>query len=152
MFRVVIRRIFGAVLAIGIVFSAQAQAHASSAEDSMLGELNDARRAYGLTALRDSSLLSESASSYSRYMLARDYFGHLSAVRTSSKFTLKGEVLAWHSGSNPRVGPTVASWLGSPSHRRVILHPRMRYVGAGMARGRLGGGTATVWTIHFGRL
>ena len=118
----------------------------------MVAEINDARRSQGVPALRESPLLSESSSSYSRYMLARDYFGHLSSVRASNKFSLKGEILAWHSGSKARVGPTLRSWLGSPSHRRVILHPSMRYVGAGMARGRLGGGDATVWTVHFGRL
>ena len=118
----------------------------------MLAEIDDARRARGLPALRYSPLLAESASSYSRYMLARDYFGHLSSVRTSGKFTLKGEVLAWRSGSNPRVSPTLSSWLRSGSHRAVILHPKMRYVGAGMERGQFGGGLATVWTVHFGRL
>jgi len=148
MFRVV-RLILGAGLAAGFAFPAVA--HASPAEESMVGEINDARRAHGVPALHESPLLSESASSYSRYMLARDYFGHLSSVRTSDKFTLKGEILAWHSGSNPRVGPTFGRWMRSGGHRAVILHPKMRYVGAGMARGSLSGTGATVWTIHFGR-
>jgi len=149
MFRVV-QLILGAVLAVGFALPALAQA--SSAEQSMLAEIDDARRANGLQALRESPLLSDSASSYSRYMVVHDYFGHLSAVRASDKFTIKGEILAWHSGSNPRVGPTLASWMRSPSHRRVLLHPKMRYVGAGMVRGRFGGGTGTVWTVQFGRL
>ena len=106
MFRVVVRAMAGAIVTAGVAFPAHV--HASSAEESMLAEINDARRANGVPALRESPLLSESASSYSRYMLARNYFGHLSAVRASGKFTLKGEILAWHSGSNARVGPTLA--------------------------------------------
>jgi uncharacterized protein YkwD len=147
---VVRRPIFGAVLA--LAFAVPAYAHAAPAEDTMRAEINDARKAGGLPALRESPLLSKSAASYSRYMLARDYFGHLETVRASSKFAIRGEVLAWYEGSNPRVGATVRTWLSSPAHRMVILHPRMRYVGAGLERGQLGGRFATVWTIHVGSL
>ncbi len=118
----------------------------------MRAEINQARKARGLGALRESPLLTKSSGSYSRYMLARDYFGHLETVRASTKFTLRGEVLAWHSGSNPRVGATLRSWTTSPAHRAVIFHPRMRYMGAGLARGQLNGRFATVWTIHVGSL
>ena len=118
----------------------------------MRAEINQARKARGLSPLRESPLLARSAASYSRYMLAHDYFGHLETVRASTKFTLRGEVLAWHSGSGPRVGATLRSWLASPGHRTVLLHPRIRYVGAGVERGQLGGRFATVWTIHVGSL
>ena len=148
MFRVG-KRILGAFMAIG--FALPAVVIASPAEDAMLAEINDARREQGVPALRESPLLSDSASSYSRYMIARDFFGHLSSIRTSGKFTLKGEILAWHSGDNARVGSTLRSWMSSSAHRAVLLHPKMRLAGAGLARGRLGGRDATVWTIHFGR-
>jgi uncharacterized protein YkwD len=136
-------------MAIG--FALPAAAHATPAEESMLAEINEARRESGVPTLRESPLLSESAADYSRYMIARDYFGHLSSLRMSDKFTLKGEVLAWHSGDGPRVGSTLRNWIRSSAHRAVILHPKMRYVGAGLVRGRLGGREASVWTIHFGR-
>jgi len=145
----VVRLILGTALAVGFAFPALVDA--SPAEQSMLAEINAARRAHGVPTLRDSPLLSESASSYSRYMLARDYFGHLSAMRVSDRFTLTGEVLGWHAGPNARVGATLRRWMRSGAHRAVILHPKMRYVGAGMARGRLRGTGATVWTVHFGR-
>ena len=118
----------------------------------MRAEINEARKARGLAGLRESPLLARSAGSYSRYMLAHDYFGHLETVRASAKFTLRGEVLAWHTGSNPRVGATLRSWIASPAHRAVIFHPKMRYLGAGLARGQLSGRFATVWTIHVGSL
>jgi len=129
-----------------------AYAQASPAEDAMVGAINEARQSRGLPGLRESPLLSRSAASYSRYMIARDFFGHLSAVRMSTRFSLRGEILAWHSGANPRVRPTLRSWLASPAHRTVILHSRMRYVGAGLARGQFGGRTSSVWTVHFGAL
>ena len=150
MFRVVRRLILGAVLAAGL--AVPAHAHASASEDSMVAEINEARREQGLAALRTSPLLSDSAASYSRYMLARDYFGHLPEVRASNKFTLKGEVLAWHTGSAPRVGQTVRSWLRSSSHRAVLLHPKVRWVGAGVERGQFGGQYSTVWTVQVGRM
>ena len=145
------RPIFGAVLALAIAVPGYA-AHAAPAEDAMRAEINQARQSRGLAPLRESPLLTKSAASYSRYMLARDYFGHLETVRASTKFTLRGEVLAWHRGSSPRVGATLRSWLASPPHRAVLLHPRVRYVGAGVERGQLGGRFATVWTIHVGGL
>jgi uncharacterized protein YkwD len=129
-----------------------APAHASSPEGMMLAGIDDIRRANGLPALRDSPLLSGSARSYSLFMLRRDYFGHLSSVRTSDRFSLKGEILAFHRGWRPRVEWTLRRWMQAPSHRTVILHPGMRFAGAGMARGRLGRRPATTWTIHFGRL
>ena len=150
MFRVVARAIFGAVLAAGIALPAAACA--SPAEDSMLARIDQVRLDRGLEPLRTSPLLSDSAASYSRYMLARDYFGHLSAVRASNKFTMKGEILAWHTGSEPRVTETLRSWMASPTHRAVILHPKLRYVGAGMERGTLSGRNVTLWTVQFGRL
>lgn len=116
----------------------------------MRAEINEARKARGLVPLREAPLLTRSAASYSRYMLAHDYFGHLDSVRASSKFSIRGEVLAWHTGSKPRVGGTVSDWMASPAHRAVLLHPRIRYIGAGLERGTLGRRNATVWTVHVG--
>jgi uncharacterized protein YkwD len=143
------KRILGAVLAIGFALPAAAQG--APAEEAMVAEIDQVRTERGLPGLRQSQDLFESAGSYSRYMIARDYFGHLSSIRMSDRFSLKGEILAWHSGDNARVGPTLRSWMSSGAHRDVLLHPKMRVVGAGLARGRLGGREVTVWTIHFGR-
>ena len=144
------RLIIGSVLGVALAFPAHALASAS--EESMVAAINEARQERGLPGLRTSPLLSESAASYSRYMIARDYFGHLAEVRTSDRFSLKGEVLAWYTGSAPRVGATVRSWMRSPSHRSVLLHPRMRWVGAGVERGNLDGRFCTVWTVQVGRM
>jgi uncharacterized protein YkwD len=127
-------------------------AHAAPAEDVMRAQVNEARTARGLPPLRESPLLTRSSGGYSRYMLARDYFGHLSTVRASAKFSIRGEVLAWHAGAKARVGSTVRQWLGSSAHRAVLFHPRIRYMGAGLARGQLAGRFATVWTVHVGAL
>jgi uncharacterized protein YkwD len=45
----------------------------------------------------------------------------------------------------------VRGWMQSPPHRALILHLGFRWLGAGMARGRLSGQRATTWVLHFGR-
>jgi hypothetical protein len=83
-------------------------------------------------------------------MLRADYFGHLGRIRASSRFSLLGENLAWHSGADPGVALTVRGWMGSPPHRALILHRSFRWLGAGIARGRLDGLGVTAWVLHFG--
>lgn len=144
------RAIFGGMLTLAL--TVPTYAHAVPAEDEMRAEINEARKARGLVPLREAPLLARSAAGYSRYMLARDVFGHLESVRASGKFTIRGEVLAWHTGSKPRVRATLRDWMASSAHRGVLMHPRIRYMGAGLERGQLDGRFATVWTIHVGAL
>jgi uncharacterized protein YkwD len=40
--------------------------------------------------------------------------------------------------------------MNSPPHRALILSPGFRWLGAGIARGRLTGRRATTWVLHFG--
>ncbi|HEV2875177.1 MAG TPA: CAP domain-containing protein [Thermoleophilaceae bacterium] len=112
----------------------------------MLGAVNAARTPHGLAPFRGSPSLHSSASAYARWMLRSGHFGHVGRIRASGRFSMLGEVLAWHSGRRPQVLATVRRWMGSPPHRALILHPGFRWLGAGMARG---GGT-TAWVLHFG--
>jgi uncharacterized protein YkwD len=116
----------------------------------MVTEVNSVRAAHGLGALRRAPALDHSARRYATWMLRHDYLGHLRRIRASSRFGLLGENLAWHSGGRPRVGWTVRAWLGSPSHRALLLHPRFRWLGAGMARGSMGHQRGTAWVLHLG--
>jgi uncharacterized protein YkwD len=136
----------GSLLAAG---SMAAQA-ASPAQQAMAQEVNSVRAAHGLHPLRPAPALHRSAGRYAAWMLRHDHFGHLRRIRASSRFGLLGENLAWHSGGRPRVGWTVRAWLGSPGHRALLLHPRFRWLGAGMARGTMGSYRATAWVLHFG--
>jgi uncharacterized protein YkwD len=126
-------------------------AHAASpAQLAMVQKVNSVRAAQGLRPLHPAPALHHSARRYAAWMLRHDYFGHLTRIRASSRFGLLGENLAWHSGGRPRVGWTVRAWLGSPSHRALLLHPRFRWLGAGMARGTMSSDRATAWVLHFG--
>ena len=123
---------------------------ASPAQRAMVKQVNSVRAAHGLRPLRAAPALHRSARRYAAWMLRHDYFGHLRRIRASSRFGLLGENLAWHSGRRPRIGWTVRAWLGSPGHRALLLHPRFRWLGAGMARGTMGARSATAWVLHFG--
>lgn len=139
-----------AVLVCGAVLAVPSQAAAHGNQQQMLQALNAVRAQHGLAAFHGSASLHRSASAYARWMLRSEYFGHLSRIRASGRFARLGEALAWHSDRRARVSRTVRGWMHSPPHRALILHPGFRWVGAGMARGRLQGYRATAWVLHFG--
>jgi uncharacterized protein YkwD len=122
------------------------------AEAQMVSAINGVRAQHGLAALRPSSSLTGSAERYSRWLMANDTFRHLSSIQASSRFSMLGEALAWHSGRNFSVRATLDRWMGSPSHRAIVLSPVMRWQGAGVTRGRMGATRATVWVLHVGRV
>jgi uncharacterized protein YkwD len=105
---------------------------------------------HGLAPFHGSASLHRSATAYARWMLRSEYFGHLTRIRASGRFARLGEALAWHSDRRARVSGTVHRWMHSPPHRALILHPGFRWLGAGMARGRLSRQRATTWVLHFG--
>jgi uncharacterized protein YkwD len=142
----------GAMLACGAALAAPAAAFGDGTElqQRMLRAVNEVRAQHGLSGVRGSRSLNRSARRYARWMLRTDYFGHLGRIRASSSFSLLGENLAWHPGRRPRVSGTVRRWMRSAPHRALILHPGFRWLGAGIARGRLYGRRATAWVLHFG--
>jgi len=117
---------------------------------AMIKKVNDARRGSGLAALQTSEALTDSARSYARYMLKHDYFGHLASIRAGGDFLITGETLEWHSGWRPRVGFAFSQWMGSPSHRAILMSPTFRFIGTGQVRGRWGTRKATAWVAHVG--
>jgi uncharacterized protein YkwD len=142
----------GVMLACGAALAAPAgaQANAKELQHRMLGAVNAVRAQHGLGAFGASRSLNRSAGRYARWMLRTDYFGHLGRIRASSRFSLLGENLAWHPGRRSRTSYTVRRWMKSPAHRALILYPGFRWLGAGMARGSLGGRRVTAWVLHFG--
>jgi uncharacterized protein YkwD len=122
------------------------------AERKMTAAINSARAQHGLPAFDRSASLTASAERYSRWLMDHDVFGHQSSIWASSRFALLGEALEWHPGSRVRVWDTVRRWLGSPSHRAILLSPVMRREGAGLTRGRFGSRRAVMWVLHVGRL
>jgi hypothetical protein len=142
----------GAIVVCGMALAVPAGAYAYGTKPGlrMLAAVNKVRAEHGLAALRGSRSLYRSAGGYARWMLRRDYFGHLSRIRASGRYSMLGENLAWHSGRRPGVSRTMRAWMHSPPHRALILHPGFRWLGAGMARGKLGRRSVTAWVLHMG--
>jgi uncharacterized protein YkwD len=141
-----------AVVLIALPATVGAQTASQRAEGNMIQAINKVRGQHGFHALRPSSSLMESAGRFSHWLMSRDTFGHLSRIPASSRFSLLGEALAMHSGRKFRVRRTLSRWMGSPSHRAIVLSPTMRWLGTGVTRGRMGAMPATVWVLHTGRL
>jgi uncharacterized protein YkwD len=125
-------------------------AAAAPAEQEAIDALNDVRRANGLAPLRESGSLNRSSGEYARKMLRHDFFGHGASIDVAGVFRSAGETLAYHTGWEAQPRRTVARWMNSPGHRAVLLSPGFRWVGMGLARGRLAGSVATVWVAHVG--
>ena len=145
-------RIAFATLVAVLVASAPATAVADIPSESaaMIQKVNEARRSSGLAELQTSEALTDSARSYARYMLKNDYFGHLASIRAGGDFLITGETLEWHSGWRPRVAFAFSRWMGSPSHRAILMSPTFRFIGTGRVRGRWGSRKATAWVAHVG--
>jgi uncharacterized protein YkwD len=122
------------------------------AEGQMTKAINEVRAQNGLPAFRGSASLTASAERYSQWLMSHDVFAHQSSIWASNRFKLLGEALEWHSGRKFDVRGTLQRWLGSPSHRAIVLSPVMRRQGAGVTRGRFGSRKATIWVLHAGRL
>jgi uncharacterized protein YkwD len=142
----------GVVLLVGLALVAPAWAHAGAhaSQVQMLQAVNAERGQQGLRPYRGAARLHGSARAYARWMLRHDFFGHQSRIRASNRYSLLGENLAWHTGRGAQVRGTVRRWMGSPPHRALILHRGFRWLGAGLARGRMGGEAGTAWVLHFG--
>jgi uncharacterized protein YkwD len=136
-------------IAAGAMFLPSSAA-AGGAEREAIDALNDVRRANGLAPLRVSQSLNRSSSSYAWRMLRHDFFGHGPSIDVAGGFRSAGETLAYHTGWNAQPRRTVSRWMNSPGHRAVLLSSGFRWVGMGLARGRLGGRVATMWVAHVG--
>jgi uncharacterized protein YkwD len=125
-------------------------ASGSEAASNLIDRLNVQRQRNGKAPLRQSASLSASASRFSKRQMRLDRFGHDSRIRASGRFRHLGEILAIQQGWQLRVGPIVRAWLGSATHRALILSPRFDCAGVGWSKGRLGGRVTTIWTVQFG--
>jgi uncharacterized protein YkwD len=135
----------------GLLLAAACAGSAAAApRDVAIDQLNHVRRASGLPALRQSPALERSSTRYARRMLRGDRFGHASKIAVGSRFGHAGETLALHDGFAPQPGRTIDSWMRSPGHRSLLLSPGFRWVGMGLAQGRLGSRPVTVWVAHLG--
>jgi uncharacterized protein YkwD len=135
-------------------------------ESKLLDEINVARQAHGLRALRPSPGLAAAAQEHSVEMVAKGFFDHTldggsPADRVGRYYSPAGfrvwrvgENLLWASpGVNAR--RAVRAWLQSPGHRANLLAPRWREIGIAAVRaesapGYFQGREVTVLTVDFG--
>jgi uncharacterized protein YkwD len=143
------------VLAVPPVPATAAQ---SQAEKAIVREINRARRAHGLRAVRVSTGLARVAKAHSRKMLQHDVLTHSSLdgssfgarLQRAGKRRRYGETLAWApdgSGTTARV--LVKLWMGSAHHRAVLMDGSLRRVGVGRVSGAMGAQSGAAITADF---
>jgi uncharacterized protein YkwD len=125
---------------------------ATAAEDAerMIEAVNELRARHGLAPLAPSEALTRSSERYAAWQLRADWVGHSDRIAAPGSWAVLGEAIAVHRGHRPRVPATVRRWAESPSHAFLLLSPQFDRVGAGLVRGRLGRGPATVWVLQLG--
>jgi uncharacterized protein YkwD len=110
--------------------------------------INAERRERGLPRLAPHRRLAVAARRYAREMVRGAFFSHVGIGGTTMTERLRavgyvdgrvtwavGETLAWGTGPRARPGSIVGAWMDSPRHRRILLDPRYRDVGVGVAIG-----------------
>jgi uncharacterized protein YkwD len=133
---------------------------------TMLRLINKTRVAHGLVKVRPLDVLCTAARAHSRDMFASSYFSHFSRngesvasrlirygySRTGYSSWCVGEVIGWGGGIYGTPEAVFRTWMGSSSHRAVILDRRWRDIGLGVALGSYRGLTNVyMYTVDFGR-
>lgn len=121
---------------------------AAETREATLCLLNRERTSRGLGRLSQNESLANAATNFSREMVQRNFFDHVSPggstlvqrikrtsyLRSARSWAL-GENIAWGSGSLATPASTVRAWMRSTSHRRNILTGRYRHIGIGIVAG-----------------
>jgi uncharacterized protein YkwD len=138
----------------------------TSAEAAVVKLLNQTRAQHGLGPLQVRTSLFRAARAHSREMLRRSLFSHLSFngqsqvarvlrsgyTRTGCTSWRTGEVIARGTGWAATPRAIVKAWLSSKVHRAILLDPRWRDVGVGLARGSFRGRSGTsLFTVDVGQ-
>ena len=124
--------------------AAAAELTIPAAEQEVVRLLNAERANAGLVALRVDARLSAIARARSADMVAKGYFSHTQPdgrkvfdflTARKIKWFAAGEIIAWNnwptladSASHARDG-----WMGSPSHRSIVVSGLYNYFGIGLA-------------------
>jgi uncharacterized protein YkwD len=122
--------------------------------------VNAQRTQSGLAPLSHNSHLARAAWRFSRAMVIKRFFGHVSPEGSTPDERARAagydggelaETIGWGSGSYATPAAIVDQWMQSPPHRAIILTPEFRHVGLGVASGSPAGvpAGATV-TADFG--
>jgi len=112
-------------------------------EAHMVHLLNADRTALGLVPVQVDTRLMAIARARSADMVAKDYFSHTQPdgrnvfdIITASRIAWysAGEIIAWNNYPIDSTTSTANSqWMGSPSHKAIVISPNFNYVGVGLA-------------------
>ena len=152
----------GLTSVIALTFTPTASARPSGAyrvadEKRTLTLINEIRRQHRLPPFTFSGRLRDAAREHSADMLAKQYFEHDSPsepfdlrIRRHLSAPLVGENIGWGTGKYATPEGMVNLWMHSAPHRKVLLMPRLRRIGLGIATGRFEGtDTAAIVTADF---
>jgi uncharacterized protein YkwD len=144
--------------------AAAADCDALGEADAVACEVNRVRTVRGLERLVKDRRLQRAAAAHARDMTARGYFSHVTPEGERLSERLRrwgyisgreswrvGETLAWGRRRMATPAATVAGWMKSPPHRRIILG-RYREIGVGVAGGDPFGGQGTTYAVDLGLL
>jgi uncharacterized protein YkwD len=124
--------------------AAPSGAEISAAEKSVLTLTNRRRASAGLTALRWDSRLADLAGQRAAYMAKTGEFSHTQSngtdvfdliVDAGIKWYGAGEIIAWNTAAalDYSAAFAVQGWMGSPSHKAIVMSKGYNYVGFGLA-------------------
>jgi uncharacterized protein YkwD len=134
-----------------LAFCGAPAAAVATPSDRMVDAINHARERASLTPLRAEPELERSAGAFARYLLRNQKLHHRPNVSTTRRYPHSGEALSMHFSLQARVSATLRAWLGSASHRALVLTQSMDRVGIGHARGRYLGRPRTIWVVQVAR-
>ena len=116
----------------------------SAAEKAVLTLTNKQRTDRGLKPLRWDSRIAELARDRAQYMADTGRFAHTEAdgddvfdmiVRNDITWYGAGEIIAWNTAGplDYSAAFAVKGWMGSPSHKSIVISTNYNYVGFGLA-------------------
>lgn len=124
----------------------------------MLAGVNELRRKAGAPPLKLNPDLQQAAQEHAQDMLARGFFDHKSPSGTTVRERSRRAGYEWRSiGENIAEGQTsvdevLTTWMGSPGHRKNLLHSDFRELGIGLVTGKgRDGEYRVIWVQNFGR-
>jgi uncharacterized protein YkwD len=119
-----------------------------AAAEATVCEINEERARRGRAPLRENPSLARAAIRYSRVMVARRFFGHVTPWGEDLRDRLLGsgyvsraepwqgaENLGWGTGALSTPAAMVTGWMESPGHRANLLDGRWQRLGVGVVPG-----------------
>ncbi len=145
-----IARLGALLVAIG-AFSVMSHAEDEFSQQNMLSAVNAIREQHNVAQLQPHPQLQEMARKQSRLMARFGKMSHKviwfngfqARLRRAGYRGLAAENIAEGQQTLQKV---LQTWMNSPGHRRNMLHPRMRYFGMALAKGK----GRNYWTLVLG--